>query len=349
MARTNKDYYKILGVTEEEKKLNHKEFTKVLKKRYHSYALKYHPDRWVNAEEKERNEAEEKFKEISEAYEVLSDHQKRQQYDMGGQEFDLSSFFNGFGFNPFGGGRSQRVNVGTDATAYVFLTLKEAYKGGIKKVNIERHVQCKECNGTGSADGLSSTCPHCNGSGMFAETVQMGPGAFSMRQGPCPHCNATGKIIKKPCIKCNGTGLKSVNAMEEINIPKGAVNGLTLSIKGKGNAPTGDGINGDLIVNIIVKDDSYFKVVDSINLIHYEEVPFNECLLGFEKEFNTIDGGKVKVTANELTPHGKSFIFKGKGMPYYNNPNKIGDYAVVINYKLPKSLTKEQKELLKNF
>jgi molecular chaperone DnaJ len=128
------------------------------------------------------------------------------------------------------------------------------------------------------------------------------------------------------------------------------VNGLIISVPGAGNAPQGgNGVNGDLLIEVVIKEDNYFTRPDEINLIHYAEVPFNECLLGFEKEFEAIDGTKVKVKAPELTPHGKSFIFKGKGMPHYNNPNIVGDYAVVVNYKLPTSLTKEQKKKLKDF
>ena len=350
MVNTEKDYYKILGISESEKKLNQDEFNKLIKKNYKKLALKYHPDKLTKASEKERKEGEEKFKEITEAYDVLSNPEKRNQYDNKGMDFDLSDMFSGFGFNPFGGRSRQRVNRGTDAETYVFITLKEAYNGVKKQIKVERKKPCKTCKGTGSSDGSNTTCPHCNGTGMLSERMQMGPGAFSIRQGPCHHCNATGKIIKNPCKKCNGTGLESEKVNEIYDIPKGVVNGLTINVPGAGNAPVnGDGINGDLLIKVIIKDDNYFKVVDGINLIHYEEVPFNECLLGFEKEIDTIDGGKVKIKADELTPHGKSFLFKGKGMPHYNNNNIVGDYAVIINYKLPNKLTNEQREKLKNF
>ena len=336
-------------ITEEEKNLSQDEFNKVLKSKFKKLALKYHPDRWTNKSEKERNEAEEKFKEISEANDILSNPEKRRQYDNQGIDMDFSDMFSGFGFNPFGGGR-QRVNKGTNAETFVFLTLKESYTGARKKVTVERQKECNSCKGSGSSDGSDTTCPYCKGTGMFSERIQMGPNAYSVRQGPCPHCRATGKIIKNPCKHCNGTGLETEKTVEEYNIPKGVINGLTINVSGAGNAPlNGDGINGDLLIKIIVKDDSYFKRYDGINLVHYEEGPFNECLLGFEKEFDTIDGGKVKVKADELTPHGKSFVFKGKGMPHFNDPNMVGDYAVIINHKLPDSLTKEQKEKLKNF
>ena len=350
MVNTEKDYYKILGITEEEKNLKQDDFNKILKKKYKKLALTYHPDRWTNKSEKEQKEAEEKFKEISEANDVLSNPDKRRQYDMGGIDMDFSDMFSGFGFNPFGSGGRQRVNKGTNVETYVFLTLKEAYQGVTKKVTVERKVSCKKCKGTGSNDGSTTVCPHCNGTGMFSERIQMGPGAFSIRQGPCKHCNATGRIVKNPCKQCNGTGLETEKSFEEYKIPRGVINGLTITVPGAGNVPAnGDGINGDLLIKVIVKDDSYFKVIDGINLVHYEEIPFNECLLGTQKEFETIDGSKIKVKIPELTKHGETFIYKGKGMPHFNDNNVIGDYAIVINYKLPKSLTNEQKEKLKNF
>lgn len=344
---TEKDFYKILGIDKE----NFNEDT--LKKNYRKLCRQWHPDKFATAPEKEQKKAEEKFKEISEAYDVLSDPQKKQQYDMGGNGIDLNDIFQHFGGFPFGGGMGgmrQRVNKGTNAKAYVFMTLKEAYNGGNKEIKVTRNKSCSKCNGTGSADGINTTCPHCNGTGMISEHKQMGPGSFSISQRPCPHCQATGKIITKPCKHCKGTGVESENTTETIKVPRGVVNGLIINVPGAGNAPQGgSGVNGDLLIEVVIKNDSYFERPDEINLIHYAEVPFNECILGFEKEFEAIDGTKVKVKAPELTPHGKSFIFKGKGMPHYNNPNMVGDYAVVINYKLPDKLTDEQKKKLKDF
>ena len=338
-----KDFYEILGVSRN----NFDEDQ--LKKNYRKLCVQWHPDKFANASEKEQKEAEEKFKEISEAYEVLSNPEKRRQYDNGGFEFsDLSDIFSNF--HGMFGGRRQKVNKGGNVKAYVFMTLKEAYTGADKEITINRTKACSKCNGTGSADGINTTCPHCNGTGMISKHVQMGPGSFSISHSPCPHCHATGKIITKPCEHCHGSGTESETTKEFYKIPKGVVNGLIVNVPGAGNAPIGgNGINGDLHIEVVVKEDSYFTRPDEINLIHYAEVPFNECILGFEKEFEAIDGTKVKVKAPELTPHGKSFIFKGKGMPHYNNPNIVGDYAVVVNYKLPTSLTKEQKKKLKDF
>lgn len=354
----NKDYYEILGV---DKSASEDE----IKKQYRKKAMAYHPDRWANGTEEEKKEAEQKFKEIAEAYEVLSDPQKRQMYDNGGFSF------NGEGFDPFemfrnmsggfggfedvfggmfgGGTRRQRVNKGSNIQTQVTLTLEEAYKGGNHTIHITRQKPCVHCNGTGSADGKSSTCAHCNGSGMLTKMEQRGPGAFQMTQTVCPHCKGSGKNITTPCSSCKGSGIEIENSTETITIPAGLSDGMVINIPSMGNAPQGSGVNGDLHVVVRVKPHSYFVRPDEINLIHYEEVPFNECLLGFKKSYKTIDGGTVVVNAPELTPHGESFIFKGKGMPHPNNPNIIGDYAVVINHKLPKKLTKEQKEVLSKF
>ena len=340
-----KNYYEILGVSEN---ATQDEISKVFKK----LAKQYHPDRWVNASENEQKEAEEKFKEISEAYDILSNPDKRREYDNGGMP-DLEEIFSQFG-NPFGSmfGRHshQRVNKGTNIQVNVDITLEEAYHGVDKKVNISRKEKCTSCNGTGSKDGKDSKCLHCNGTGMVTETYQMGPGSFSMSQKPCSHCKGTGKIIKNPCTACKGSGIVNKNTMDTISIPRGLSDGMAFAIQGAGNAPiNGNGINGDLIVRVHIKEDKYFSRPDDLNLIHYDEVPFNECILGFSKEYKTIDGSTVTVNAPELTPHGKAFIFKGKGMQHPQNPNVMGDYAVVINYKLPNKLTKEQKEKLKDF
>jgi molecular chaperone DnaJ len=354
-----KDYYAILEVskdaTEDE-----------IRKKYRSLAKKFHPDKWTNGSESEKKEAEQKFKDIAEAYEVLSDPQKRQMYDNGGFEFDTSGFDpfemfrnmtgGGFGsmfgdlggmFGNMGGGR--QVSRGSNIQTNISLTLEEAFEGGNREIVVTRKKSCVHCNGTGSADGKNATCVQCNGTGRITKTMQMGPGAMQVIHTTCPHCNGSGKQIVTPCTKCNGTGLETETVTETIKLPRGLSNGMTININGAGNEAPNGGINGDLHINVYVKEHNYFTRPDELNLIHYDEVPFNECLLGFKKEYNAIDGTKVVVNAPELTPHGKAFIFKGKGMPHPQHPNVIGDYAIVINHKLPKSLTKEQRKKLDNF
>lgn len=354
-----KDYYAILEVskdaTEDE-----------IRKKYRSLAKKFHPDKWTNGSESEKKEAEQKFKDIAEAYEVLSDPQKRQMYDNGGFEFDTSGFDpfemfrnmtgGGFGsmfgdlggmFGNMSGGR--QVSRGSNIQTNISLTLEEAFEGGNREIVVTRKKSCVHCNGTGSADGKNATCVQCNGTGRITKTMQMGPGAMQVIHTTCPHCNGSGKQIVTPCTKCNGTGLETETVTETIKLPRGLSNGMTININGAGNEAPNGGINGDLHINVYVKEHNYFTRPDELNLIHYDEVPFNECLLGFKKEYNAIDGTKVVVNAPELTPHGKAFIFKGKGMPHPQHPNVIGDYAIVINHKLPKSLTKEQRKKLENF
>ena len=353
-----KDYYEILGVAKDASDDD-------IKKAYRKLAMKYHPDRWVNGTDEEKKYAEQKFKEIAEANEVLSDPQKRQMYDNGGFEFNADGFDpfemfrnmaaggfgSGFGdfFNgAFNGGR-QRVNRGSNVQAHVSMTLEEAYFGGNKKVTVTRQKSCVHCNGTGSADGKTSTCQQCGGRGVVSKQIQRGPTSFQIVQTMCPQCNGTGKNITTPCSHCKGSGLESVTTTETFEFPRGLSDGMVINVPGMGNEPNGGGQNGDLHIIVHIYAHSYYTRPDEINLIHYDEVPFNECLLGFKKEYMAIDGTKVVVDAPELTPHGKAFMFKGKGMPHPQNPNIVGDYAVVINHKLPKKLTKEQKEKLKDF
>lgn len=364
-----KDYYSILGLTDEEKHLQGQDFQDACKKKYHACSLKWHPDRWANGTDEEKKTAEDKFKDIAEAYEVLSDPQKRAQYDNPNSGFEFqggidpmdifrrmqenmrggfgSSFFDGF--PGFGGGRN-RVKKGEDINASLVMTLEEAYHGGEKEVTVETYVDCPHCHGTGSEDGRPTTCPHCNGSGMYTRMQQMGVGSFSMSTSPCPHCHGTGKIINNPCRQCHGSGKVTQTEKRKVEIPAGLSDGMTIILQGMGQ-PIEDGINGDMAITIHILDDPYFVRADALNLIHYESVPFNEALLGFKKKFKCIDGSEVTVNAPELTPHGKAFIFKGKGMPDHNFTGfgGYGDYAVVINHELPTKLTKKQKEMLKNF
>lgn len=354
----NKDYYEILGV---DKNASDEE----IKKKYRAAAMKYHPDRWVNGTDEEKAEAELKFKEIAEAYEVLSDSQKRQMYDNGGFEFNTDGFdpfemfrnMTGEEFGMFGdifsqmrgGHKGRQVNVGTNVRTNINITLEESYKGVDKEISFIKEKSCSHCNGTGSEDGKEITCDQCNGRGVISKVQQVRPGQISMHQMQCPNCKGSGKIITKPCKHCKGTGVEGEKVTETITIPKGVCDQMTVCFKGKGNEPKKGGVNGDLLVDINVLEHPYFVRPDEINLLHYEEVPFNECLLGFNKVFSAIDGSDVYVNAPELTPHGQAFIFKGKGMPHPNNPNIVGDYAVIINHKLPNKLNKEQKEKLRNF
>ena len=357
-----KDYYAILGVSKDASE-------EEIKKKYRSEAMKWHPDRWATGTAEEKKIAEDKFKDLSEAYEVLSDPQKRAEYDnpnsgfqfqggidpmdvfrhmqqaMGGFSFNFGDDDDGFmDMGPFG--RRKRVKKGSNVNANVTLTLKEAYDGGSREVDVDVVEQCDHCHGTGDENGHPTTCEHCHGTGQIQEFTQNG-GGFNIFQHPCGFCHGTGRIINNPCRKCGGSGQIVKHKKVTVELPGGLYDGISLIVPEMGN-PIEGGKNGDMRLNVHVVEDPYFTRPDQMNVIHYEEVPFNEALLGFRKTFKCVDGTEVLVNAPELTPHGKAFIFKGKGMPNLNGGG-YGDYAVVINHKLPNKLTNKQREMLKHF
>jgi molecular chaperone DnaJ len=347
-----KDYYEILGVaknaTEDE-----------IKKAYRKLSMQWHPDRHVNDSEEDKKKAEDKFKEIAEAYSVLSDKDKRSKYDMG-DSFDFGDinpediFRNmgmhfGFNFGGMGGGRTNHIRVGSDIHINVSLTFTEAFNGCSKEVSYMREVLCEECHGTGSVDGKDTTCPHCHGTGQITKTTQMGMGSFSMQTTMCPHCHGTGKMITNPCKKCNGTGVEKKRWTEKIDIPAGVFTGANMNVPNLGNCVY-DGRNGNLIVQIVVMDDKYFYRPDTKNIIHYDNVPFYDAILGFEKEYRFPDGTTQKITIPPCTKDGDSFIQHGKGMKDALNANApSGDYAIVINYDYPRKLSRKQREILEEY
>lgn len=338
-----KDYYKILGVdknaTEDE-----------IKKQYKKLAIQFHPDKFATESEEKRKEAEEKFKDINEAYSVLSDKDKRAQYDNPMPEGFPHGF--GFGFNPFGQqGHQQRINVGTDIKLNIKVSIEEAYNGILKKLKFKKKVHCPDCNGTGSKDGKEKVCPHCGGTGMFREESRNGA-MFYIKQYPCPHCGGTGQIVSDPCKKCNGSGLVDEEVIEEIDVPAGVFTNAALTMNGHGNMPKGDGVPGNLYIVFIVNDDEYYKMSGNNNgdVMHYEYVPFNEALLGCEREIKLLDGTTKKIKLEENCPDGKSYKFTGKGMPLQLfGYNGNGNLNVIIKYKYPNKLTEEQKNVLKQF
>lgn len=347
-----KNYYDILGINESDRNLSDSEFEKILKANYKKLARTWHPDKFATKSEKEKEEAENKFKEISEAYNTLSDTDKRRQYDFslnGGGDFDPFA-----GVDPFSMFRNMhsgpQVSKGQNIQVQVDITLKESYEGGTKKIKYKVLQTCRNCNGTGSADGKTELCPHCNGTGMITQVQQRGT-VRSVMSRPCPHCNRTGKQITTPCPKCNGDGMDVVEKEESINIPKGVTSGNYFVLNGKGcEAKTVKGgrtVNGDLIIIFNIVDDGDDFIRDGDNLIKEIDVDVFDCMLGCDYKITSIDGKEITINIPELTNHGHIFTIKEKGMPNMQNSNIKGDMKVIIKSKMPKTLSNKQRELLK--
>ncbi|MBI3601300.1 MAG: molecular chaperone DnaJ [Candidatus Omnitrophica bacterium] len=354
-----KDYYEILGVAKSAGLAD-------IKKAYRSLALKYHPDR---VPENEKKQAGEKFKEISEAYGVLSDPQKRQMYDQHGHQgidqnytaedifrgADFSSIFEGAGlgdilgrmfgaeFDIFGtGGRSSggRRSRGRDIQYEVELTLEEAFAGVKKEIRVPRHEFCKECDGTGAKGGTAlKTCPQCRGQGQ----VMMSSGFFRMAQ-TCGHCRGAGKIITEHCPPCSGQGLKRVVRNIEVNIPPGVDNDSQLRVRGEGEV--GQGGSGDLYLYIKVTEHDIYK---RQNQDLYMDVPvsFTRAALGGEVSVKTLkETVEMKIPAG--TQGGKMFRLRAQGMPGVHGEAQ-GDLYARVMIEVPTYLNSRQKELLEEF
>ena len=357
-----RDYYEVLGVA---KTASEDE----IKKAYRKIAIKYHPDR--NPGDKE---AEEKFKEAAEAYDVLHDPQKRQQYDqfgfngpMGGGGFggfggasmnmdDIFSMFGdifgGHGFSGFGGGggrgRQQQMRGG-DLRLKVRLTLEEINKGVTKKFKVRKDIACSHCHGSG-AEGNSGkeACPTCHGSGVITHTTQS---IFGMMQtqGVCPSCHGAGEVIKHKCHECGGLGVVKGEEVVEINIPAGVAEGMVINVPGKGNAGPNNGINGDIQVFVEEEENNTF-VRDGNDLIYNLLLDFPTAALGGEVEIPTIEGTKLKVKVENGTQPGKTLRLRGKGLPVVQGYGSgRGDLVVNISVYVPKTLSREEKQALESF
>lgn len=339
-----KDYYKILGITDDEKKLQGDEFEKVVKKKYRLNAIKYHPDKQQGKTEKEKSEAEEKFKEVSEAYEVLSDSQKRQEYD------NPMSGFSGFGgFDPFdmmsefGFGSMNRGPVkGQNMRITIDVTLLELYNGITKKIKYKRNGVCKKCGGSGkSSNTRIEKCPKCNGTGQFVTR-----NGFMQTITTCPNCGGRGTWMVNPCTECHGNGLSLEEIELEITIPKGAVDGLKMSAQGQGCAPpNGKGIYGDLIVILNEVEHKQFERHGN-DLVFDLELPVIDAILGCDKEVSTLDGRRLTTKISPLTEDGTQIRFGGQGMPVYGRDGMYGSMIGVVRVMMPKSLNEEEKKLL---
>lgn len=354
---SKRDYYEVLGVSKNAS-------ADELKKAYRQMAIKYHPDK--NPDDKD---AEEKFKEAAEAYEVLSNPEKRQRYDQfghagvngaggfgGGMSMDdiFSNFgdifgdFFGGGFSGFGGGfgrsrSSQRVPQGSNLRIRVKLTLEEIASGVEKKVKVNKNIHCDSCQGSGARAGSKpTTCTTCNGSGRVMRVTNTFLGQMQTAS-TCPHCNGEGTIVTDRCPSCSGTGLTKGEEIISIKIPAGVENGMQLSMSGKGNAAPRGGYPGDLIILIEEAEHDLFKR-DGMNLLYEHDISYADAVLGTHIDVPTIDG-KARIKIPSGTTPGKMFRLKGKGLPILNSYNK-GDLIVSINIWVPQSVSKDEKAFL---
>lgn len=356
-----RDYYEVLGV---DKNASEDE----IKKAYRKIAIKYHPDR--NPDNKE---AEEKFKEAAEAYDVLHDPQKRQQYDQfgfsgpagaggfSGAGFSMDDIFSQFGdiFGDIfgggrggfgGGGRRQPAQYrGSDLRLKVRLSLQDIATGVTKKFKVKKDIACEHCHGSGAEAGSGKeTCPTCHGSGVVTRTTKSIFGVMQT-QSACPTCGGEGVIIKNKCKVCDGTGVRKGEEVIEIKIPAGVAEGMVVTVPGKGNAGKRNGVNGDIQVYIEEEDNDTF-IRDDNNLIYNLLLDFPTAALGGQVEIPTIEGTKVRIKIEPGTQPGKTLRLRGKGLPSVQGYGMgMGDLVVNVSVYVPKTLSSSEKKALEEF
>lgn len=352
-----RDYYEVLGVsksaTEEE-----------IKKAYRKKAIQYHPDK--NPGDKE---AEEKFKEAAEAYEVLSNADKRARYDQfghagmsgagggfsgGGMSMEdifanFGDLFGGHFGDIFGGGfgggsTSSRVRKGSDLRVRIKLNLKEIANGTEKKIKVKKHVSCSHCNGSGAEGNSYSSCSRCKGTGRITR-VQSSIFGQMQTQSVCPDCEGTGRIITKKCSHCNGNGVVVAEEVIDVKIPAGVMDGMCLTMEGKGNAARNGSVPGNLL--IVVEEEAHPDLIrDENDLIYNLLLPISTVVIGGTIEVPTVDS-KVKVKIDPGTQPGKILRLKGKGLPSVNSYGN-GDLLVNIGVYIPEKLSKEEKKIFED-
>lgn len=344
-----KDYYSIFGFSDEERNLQGSDFQKLLKKKFREFSKKYHPDRLSGKSDSEKKEAEEKFKEITDAYNTLSDDNKRREYDMQfsnpfGSGFDPFSDFNPF--NVFERG-SRHMNKGDDIRITLNISLEEAYNGIKKEIEYEVDEQCHHCHGTGSDDGKKHACPYCHGTGVIQNVRTMGNARF-MSQSPCQHCHGTGQVVQTPCKTCNGSGFEKHKKKTTIEVPGGIFNNATLKMSGYGNPSTSNGMNGDLYIVVNIMPHSTYDLDDNGNLMYTLNMNIYDAFNGSKQVIPCLNGTQVQITTNPMVRDGDLLRVSGKGMKRIET-NGYGDMYIKIKYIMPTSLTDEQKKLLKRF
>ncbi len=350
-----RDYYEVLGVSKSASK-------EEIKKAYRKMALKYHPDKNPGD-----SKAEESFKEAAEAYEVLSNEDKRARYDRfghsgvggaggfsGGGGMSMDDIFSHFGdifgdafggFGGFGGGQrgGRRVNRGSNLRVKVRLNLQEVAKGVEKKIKVNKYVSCNVCEGTGAENASAySTCATCNGRGQVTRVSNTFLGQMQTTTA-CPECGGDGQIITSKCITCHGDGIVKDQEVISINIPAGVGEGMQLNVSGKGNAARRGGINGDLL--IVITEEKHPELVrDGNDLFYNLFINFPEAALGTTVEVPTVES-KVKIKIDPGTQPGKILRLRGKGLPEVNGYG-TGDLLVNINVWVPKKVSKEEEKVL---
>lgn len=350
-----RDYYEVLGVSKDASEQE-------IKKAYRKLAIKFHPDK--NPDDKA---AEDKFKEAAEAYEVLSNAEKKAKYDrfghagmggaggFGGGGMNMEDIFSQFGdifgggafsgFGGFGGGgsRGRRVNRGSNIRVKVKLSLKDIVNGVEKKIKVKKYISCNTCSGSGAEGGSGfSTCDQCNGSGQVTRVTNTFLGQMQTAS-TCPKCGGDGKIITNKCNTCHGDGIVKDDETIDLKIPAGVEDGMQLSVQGKGNMGARNGVAGDLIVLIEEEEHEELKR-DGNNLLYDLYIPFPDAILGSEVTVPTVNG-KAKIKIDPGTQGGKVLRLRNKGIPDVNG-YRTGDQLVNINVWTPQNLSSEEKKMV---